>query len=1085
MKNNFKKVISLVLTVLMVLGTMSALVPFMASAEEVTYPYELKKNETAVAPNGITYRFDTNKADDENSWVKLNADGSWEISIRNGDMLWFPGVELTGTSEIYAEVTNAMNEPNNYFTGFAYGVTSSTDSTWTNTNVAVLKTYQNSKARFRAANAARSSLIKVSGSDYGNGGDTRAFDSSFTSDVWNSVAGSNGNWGPGKTVYYKVSQTGSDVVLEYGAPGVGAFVDATKTTYTASQLNAVAGGSVGYTHVWQSNDTAHIKLRIDALTITNCKVAGEAKDSYSLVVAENGGSDDSGSDAPVVTPVLPSEPIYLEKNKTATIGGVTYRFDVANPDDETVWARVNTDGTWEVSIRNGDMLWFPGVVATADSVVYGEFTNTLSAPINLSSGIAYGIKSEGGTYTTGSTAVMRTGKRIRVTPFSPNGLYGYNGSDGYGNGGDSPRYIDGKYLTENTAYDAIKNPSNGNWDGKKTVYFQISTADSTVNVEIGAPGKGSFYNGTYSLSTYSAGAVAGGSVGFVVSYQGSEDTLTQMRYDNITVTNCNVNGELKDTYTITPVFEAENGGSDDSGSDAPVVTPVLPSEPIYLEKNKTATIGGVTYRFDVANPDDETVWARVNTDGTWEVSIRNGDMLWFPGVVATADSVVYGEFTNTLSAPINLSSGIAYGIKSEGGTYTTGSTAVMRTGKRIRVTPFSPNGLYGYNGSDGYGNGGDSPRYIDGKYLTENTAYDAIKNPSNGNWDGKKTVYFQISTADSTVNVEIGAPGKGSFYNGTYSLSTYSAGAVAGGSVGFVVSYQGSEDTLTQMRYDNITVTNCNVNGELKDTYTITPVFEAEPEVKDAQVSLSLDGTIGLNFAFDASYLTNATVVATLNGKVVAEQAVVNGANVVTAPVNAKEMNDDVNFAIMVDGEVYDNHSYTVSVAEYAAELKKNAEWTALMDAMLNYGAAAQKLLNYKADGVVVADSSFDMSAIQDVTFNGNKALLDGLYMNLSLESDTVMNLYFKPAEGVTLNVTVNGEAVELVDNGDGYYVATIKGIAADELADGALIVVNGDLSFTCGALNWAKIASADANADVANVAKALAVYANEAASKN
>ena len=155
------------------------------------------------------------------------------------------------------------------------------------------------------------------------------------------------------------------------------------------------------------------------------------------------------------------------------------------------------------------------------------------------------------------------------------------------------------------------------------------------------------------------------------------------------------------------------------------------------------------------------------------------------------------------------------------------------------------------------------------------------------------------------------------------------------------------------------------------------------------------------------------------------------------------------------------------------------------MDAMLNYGAAAQKLLNYKADGVVVADSSFDMSAIQDVTFNGNKALLDGLYMNLSLESDTVMNLYFKPAEGVTLNVTVNGEAVELVDNGDGYYVATIKGIAADELADGALIVVNGDLSFTCSALNWAKIASADANADVVALAKALAVYSNEAASKN
>ena len=460
-------------------------------------------------------------------------------------MLWFPDVELTGTSEIYAEVTNTMNEPNNYFTGFAYGVTSSTDSTWTNTNVAILKTYQNSKARFRAANAARSSLIKVSGSDYGNGGDTRAFDSSFTSDVWNSAAaGANGNWGPGKTVYYKLSQIGSDVVLEYGAPGVGAFVDATNTTYTASKLNAVAGGSVGYTHVWQSNDTAHVQLRIEDITITNCKVGGVDKAAYSV--------------------------------------------------------------------------------------------------------------------------------------------------------------------------------------------------------------------------------------------------------------------------------NANN--------------------------------------YDVA----------------------------------------------------------------------------------------------------------------------------------------------------------------------------------------------------------------------------------------EEKISLSLNGTIGLNFSFNAGTLlpTGATVVATLNGKAVAAD-VVNGSNVITAPVNAKEMNDDVNFAIMVDGEIFDNHSYTVSVAEYAAELKDDADWGDLMDAMLNYGAAAQKLLNYKADGVVVADSSFDMSTIDDVVFNGNKAILEGLYMNLALESDTVMNIYFKPAEGVTLNVTVNGEAAQLTDNGDGYYVLAIDGIAADKLAEGVFIVVNGDLSFTCSALNWAKIASADADADLVALANALAVYANEATSKN
>ena len=105
--------------------------------------------------------------------------------------------------------------------------------------------------------------------------------------------------------------------------------------------------------------------------------------------------------------------------------------------------------------------------------------------------------------------------------------------------------------------------------------------------------------------------------------------------------------------------------------------------------------------------------------------------------------------------------------------------------------------------------------------------------------------------------------------------------------------------------------------------------------------------------------------------------------------------------------------------------------------------------------------------------------------MTLSLEADTVMKLYFKPADGVTLKVTINAEAVELVDNGDGYYVATIKGVAADKLAEDVFVTVNDELTFYVNALDWAKIASADADADVATLANALAVYANEATSKN
>ena len=287
-------------------------------------------------------------------------------------------------------------------------------------------------------------------------------------------------------------------------------------------------------------------------------------------------------------------------------------------------------------------------------------------------------------------------------------------------------------------------------------------------------------------------------------------------------------------------------------------------------------------------------------------------------------------------------------------------------------------------------------------------------------------------------------------------------------------------------------VTNAIVNGVLVEELDLIAEVRdymnpsTDKSVTDTAISLSLDGTIGLNFAFTATNLAGATVVATKNGEVVANADVANGQNVITAPVNAKEMNDDVNFAIMVDGEVY--KSYTASVKEYAERLLDDADWGDLMSAMLKYGAAAQKLLDYKADEADVSGIEYDFEGFETIVYDGDKSILTGLHMNLSLESGTVMNLYFKPADGVTLNVEINGEAVELDDNGDGYYVATIDGIAADKLAEDVFVTVNGELSFYVNALDWARIASTDADADVATLAKALAVYAscaNKVISKN
>ena len=789
---------------------------------------------------------------------------------------------------------------------------------------------------------------------------------------------------------------------------------------------------------------------------------------------------------PVTVSAETAEPVYLQKNTTATINGVTYRFDVADANDENIWARVNADGSWEFSIRNGDMLWFPDIEMTAQSTIYAEVTNTGSGPSNVNSGFAYGVKGEeNSAYSTGVIVQMRTGKRYRVSPITRTNLVA-QASDGWGNGGDKPRIVEANMSGSTAAYQAIANSINGNWDSGKTVYFDISQTNGTVTVQAGVPNVGTFFDSapTYSAASNPTCDYVGGSVGYTIAYQASQDTLSQFRFDNITITNCEVGGVATETYNFINKIVLDEDEEDTPTEDTPIE-----EQPIYLEKNKTATINGVTYRFDVADANDENVWARVNADGSWEFSIRNGDMLWFPDIEMTAQSTIYAEVTNTGSGPSNVNSGFAYGVKGEeNSAYSTGVIVQMRTGKRYRVSPITRTNLVA-QASDGWGNGGDKPRIVEANMSGSTAAYQAIANSINGNWDSGKTVYFDISQTNGTVAVQAGVPNVGTFFDSapTYSAASNPTCDYVGGSVGYTVAYQANQDTLSQFRFDNIVITNCEVGGVAKETYVVKA---NQYDIDGAKANLSLDGTIGLNFSFKAGATlpAGAVVVATKNGEVISSKEIVEGVNLVTVPVNAKEMTDDVNFSIKVDGAVYENHSYTVSVAEYAEQLLEDEDWGELMEAMLNYGAAAQVALNYKTNDLAVetfTGVNYDFSEYEAITFTGNTDILDGLYMNLVLESDTAFNIYFKPATGVALAVTVNGEAAELTDNGDGYYVLTIGNIAADELLNDFAIVVNGELSFAVNALDWAKIASEGTDANLATLANAMAAYADAAARKN
>ena len=106
MKHNFKKILSVLLTACMLLGTMAAMFTMTASAADEYV--EITPN-TDFTYNDITYRFDVRDGN-TNSYARIMADGSIEFKYAYGDILWFPEVKMTDTSALHAEVTSIAHD---------------------------------------------------------------------------------------------------------------------------------------------------------------------------------------------------------------------------------------------------------------------------------------------------------------------------------------------------------------------------------------------------------------------------------------------------------------------------------------------------------------------------------------------------------------------------------------------------------------------------------------------------------------------------------------------------------------------------------------------------------------------------------------------------------------------------------------------------------------------------------------------------------------------------------------------------------------------------------------------------------------
>ena len=288
----------------------------------------------------------------------------------------------------------------------------------------------------------------------------------------------------------------------------------------------------------------------------------------------------------------------------------------------------------------------------------------------------------------------------------------------------------------------------------------------------------------------------------------------------------------------------------------------------------------------------------------------------------------------------------------------------------------------------------------------------------------------------------------------------------------------GQGDPVEMQPDDPITVT-----GDV----VVTPVWEDLTEPAFRTQSLVLSGQIGVNFFVDLSMLTqeqleSCYVMFTVSGKNGGEQKArfdpswkneTGDYYGFRCLVNSVQMADRIEAVLYytVDGqELTVSKTYTVQEYLDTFTQKDGAEIFALVKAINDYGYHAQRFLAQYArvpwelgvdhaamDKAYTARYSFSEEELNTLAgyemlsmdVNGDGRITD-VKFNLTLDTDTAVNLYLTPKEGHGEGLsaqTFEGADLECVKTSDGRYRVTVGGIPAHELGKTYKVIVyeNGD----------------------------------------
>ena len=289
---------------------------------------------------------------------------------------------------------------------------------------------------------------------------------------------------------------------------------------------------------------------------------------------------------------------------------------------------------------------------------------------------------------------------------------------------------------------------------------------------------------------------------------------------------------------------------------------------------------------------------------------------------------------------------------------------------------------------------------------------------------------------------------------------------------------------------------------EATEDATYTAVYDESETALNVRRghSMTLDSYIGVNFyyrinngtAFDADRID--ITLETVNQNEVDDTVdIISNYYRNRINVAAKEMTDEITAKLYLDGELIDEHTYTVK--DYGESIINGSSNSVdMVKAMLRYGGYAQKYFNYRTDDLaydglltdeeialtpIPYTSTFDKNVVnQKLGEAGSSVTVVGT--SVTLDSALVLNIYLSGDVSDVMVYDENGDAVDASISPVGSYTAiTISDIFSNKIDEAYTITIDG-VTFEYGPLDYI-YAAANRGGALGDAATALYWY-NQAA---